>query len=156
MRLHICAVGRLRAGPELALIDDYLKRFDRTGRALSLGPVSVHEVEDRKGGGTEAEADLLGRAVPSGAFLVALDERGRQMSSPDFASLIARTRDGGRQDMAFVIGGADGLAPGFRDRADTLLSFGPMVWPHMLVRVMLAEQLYRAASILAGAPYHRV
>ena len=155
MRLHICAVGRLRAGPELALIDDYLKRFDRTGRALSLGPVSVHEVEDRKGGGMEAEADLLGRAAPSGAFLVVLDERGRQMSSPDFAGLIARTRDEGRQDMAFVIGGADGIAPGLRDRADLPLSFGPMVWPHMLVRVMLAEQLYRAASILAGAPYHR-
>ncbi|WP_347311516.1 23S rRNA (pseudouridine(1915)-N(3))-methyltransferase RlmH [Defluviimonas sp. SAOS-178_SWC] len=155
MRLHICAVGRLRAGPELTLIDDYLKRFDRTGRALSLGPVSVHEVEDKKGGGMEAEADLLGRAVPSGAFLVALDERGRQMTSPDFASTIARTRDGGRQDMAFLIGGADGLAPGLRGRADMLLSFGPMVWPHMLVRVMLAEQLYRAASILAGAPYHR-
>ncbi len=155
MRLHICAVGRLRAGPELALIDDYLKRVDRTGRALSLGPVSVHEVEDKKGGGMEAEADLLGRAVPAGSFLIALDERGRQMSSPDFAGLIARTRDAGRQDMAFVIGGADGLAPGFRDRADTLLSFGPMVWPHMLVRVMIAEQLYRAASILAGAPYHR-
>lgn len=156
MRLHICAVGRLRAGPELALIDDYLKRFDRTGRALSLGPVCVHEVEDRKGGGMEAEADLLARAVPFGALLVALDERGRQMSSPDFANLIARARDGGRQDMAFVIGGADGIAPGLRDRADTLLSFGPMVWPHMLVRVMLAEQLYRAASILTGAPYHRV
>lgn len=156
MRLHICAVGRLRAGPELALIDDYLKRFDRTGRALSLGPVSVHEVEDRKGGGMEAEAELLGRAVPSGAMLVALDERGRQMSSPDFAALLARSRDDGRQDMAFAIGGADGLAPGFRDRADALLSFGPMVWPHMLVRAMLAEQLYRAASILAGAPYHRV
>jgi len=155
MRLHICAVGRLRAGPELALIDDYLKRVDRTGRALSLGPVSVHEVEDKKGGGMEAEADLLGRAVPAGSLLIALDERGRQMSSPDFAGLIARTRDAGRQDMAFVIGGADGLAPGFRDRADTLLSFGPMVWPHMLVRVMIAEQLYRAASILAGAPYHR-
>lgn len=155
MRLHICAVGRLRAGPERALIDDYLKRFDRTGRPLGLGPVSVHEVEDRKGGGMEAEADLLGRAVPSGACLVALDERGRQMSSPEFAGLIARTRDAGRQDMAFAIGGADGLAPGFRDRADALLSFGPMVWPHMLARAMLAEQLYRAASILAGAPYHR-
>ncbi|MCB2109592.1 MAG: 23S rRNA (pseudouridine(1915)-N(3))-methyltransferase RlmH [Defluviimonas sp.] len=155
MRVHICAVGRLRAGPERALIDDYLSRFERTGRALGLGPVCVHEVEDRKGGGMEAEAALLGRAVPAGALRVVLDERGRAMSSPDFADLLARWRDGGRQDVAFLIGGADGLAPGLRDGADLALSFGAMVWPHMLARVMLAEQLYRAASILAGAPYHR-
>ncbi len=156
MRVHICAVGRLRAGPERALIDDYLTRFDRTGRALGLGPVSVHEVEDKKGGGMEAEAPLLVRAVPSGALLVAMDERGKMLSSPDFAAMLARWRDAGRQDVAFVIGGADGIAPGLRAEAEQAISFGPMVWPHMLVRVMLSEQLYRAASILAGAPYHRV
>ncbi|SPH24450.1 Ribosomal RNA large subunit methyltransferase H [Defluviimonas aquaemixtae] len=155
MRVHICAVGRLRAGPERALIDDYLARFDRTGRALGLGPAAVHEVEDKKGGGIEAEAALLTRALPSGAVTLALDERGRMMSSPDFAALLGRWRDAGRQDAAFVIGGADGLAPALRDAADQAVSLGPMVWPHMLVRVMLAEQLYRAASILAGAPYHR-
>ncbi|MEZ5777474.1 MAG: 23S rRNA (pseudouridine(1915)-N(3))-methyltransferase RlmH [Paracoccaceae bacterium] len=155
MRMHLCAVGRLRAGPERELVDDYVTRFDRTGRALSLGPLAVHEVEDRKGGGMAAEAVLLERMVPEGAFLVVLDERGKTMSSPDFAALITRTRDGGRSDMAFVIGGADGLDPALRERADALLSFGPMVWPHLLVRVMLAEQLYRAASILAGGPYHR-
>ena len=155
MRVHICAVGRLRAGPERALIDDYLTRFDRTGRALGLGPAAVHEVEDKKGGGMDAEAALLERTVPSGAILVTLDERGRTMSSPDFAGLLARWRDAGRQEAAFLIGGADGLAPALRDKADQSISFGQMVWPHMLVRVMLAEQLYRAASILAGAPYHR-
>jgi 23S rRNA (pseudouridine1915-N3)-methyltransferase len=155
MRLHICAVGRLRAGPERALIDDYLQRFDRTGRALGLGPVSIHEVEDKKGGGMAAEAALLERALPQGAYIMALDERGRQMASPEFAAHLAGLRDGGRQDVALVIGGADGLSPEFRRRADAALSFGAMVWPHMLVRVMLAEQLYRAASILAGAPYHR-
>lgn len=155
MRLHLCVVGRLRAGPERVLIDDYLSRFDRTGRPLGLGPVSVHEVEDRKGGGMEAEAPLLARAIPEGAFAVALDERGRTLASPDFARTIAQARDGGRKDMAFLIGGADGLSPGLRDRCDLALSFGPMVWPHMLVRVMLSEQLYRAATILAGAPYHR-
>ena len=155
MRLHICAVGRLRTGPERALIDDYLQRFDRTGRALGLGPVLVHEVEDRKGGGMAAEAALLERALPQGAYVMVLDERGRQMTSPDFAAQMAGLRDGGRQDMALVIGGADGLSPAFRQRADAALSFGAMVWPHMLVRVMLAEQLYRAASILAGSPYHR-
>ncbi|MDZ4136247.1 MAG: 23S rRNA (pseudouridine(1915)-N(3))-methyltransferase RlmH [Paracoccaceae bacterium] len=156
MRAHLCAVGRLRAGPERALIDDYKARFDRTGRALSLGPLTEHEVEDRKGGGMEAEAALLARAVPAGALLVVMDERGRCLSSPEFAAQIAGWRDGGRQDLAFVIGGADGLAPALRDNADFALSFGAMVWPHMLVRVMLAEQLYRAASILAGGPYHRV
>jgi 23S rRNA (pseudouridine1915-N3)-methyltransferase len=155
MRLHLCAVGRLRAGPERALVDDYLERFDRTGRPLGLGPAAVHEVEDRKGGGPEAEAALLARAIPPGAFVVAMDERGRALASPGFAAELARVRDGGRQDMAFLIGGADGLSPGLRARADLALSFGPMVWPHMLARAMLAEQLYRAASILAGTPYHR-
>jgi 23S rRNA (pseudouridine1915-N3)-methyltransferase len=155
MRVHLCAVGRLRQGPERALIDDYVTRFDRTGRALSLGPLSEHEVEDKRGLGMAAEADLLSRAVPAGALVAVLDERGRTMSSPDFAAQLARWRDGGRQDVAFVIGGADGIDPTFRDRAEFALSFGAMVWPHMLVRVMLAEQLYRAATILAGGPYHR-
>ncbi len=155
MKVTICAVGRLRSGPEAALIDDYLKRFDRTGRALSLGPATVIEVEDRKGGGMAGEAPLLARAVPKGALVCALDERGETMSSPVFAGRLADWRDAGR-DVAFVIGGADGIDPAFRAGADVALGFGAMVWPHLLVRVMLAEQLYRAASILAGAPYHRV
>ncbi|MES2844295.1 MAG: 23S rRNA (pseudouridine(1915)-N(3))-methyltransferase RlmH [Pseudomonadota bacterium] len=156
MRLHVCAVGRLRAGPERDLVNDYTTRLDRTGRPLGLGPLIEHEVEDKKGGGMEAEADLLARALPTGAVLAVLDERGKVISSPDFADQLARWRDGGRQDVAFVIGGADGIAPVLRDRADFALSFGRMVWPHMLVRVMLAEQLYRAATILGGGPYHRV
>ena len=132
MRLHLCAVGRLRAGPERELIDDYLKRFNRTGRPLGLGPVVEHEVEDRRGGGMAAEAALLQRACPAGARRVVLDERGAVLSSPDFAALIARWRDGGTGDLAFFIGGADGLAPDLRDGADHALSFGAMVWPHML------------------------
>ncbi|WP_299848199.1 23S rRNA (pseudouridine(1915)-N(3))-methyltransferase RlmH [uncultured Roseovarius sp.] len=156
MRVHICAVGRLRAGPERDLLDDYLTRFDRTGRALGLGPASVHEVEDRKGGGMMAEAPLLERAIPKGAIIVAMDERGQTLNSPKFANRLAGWRDEGRGDVAFVIGGADGITPVLRDRADLKLSFGPMVWPHMLARVMLSEQLYRAATILAGSPYHRV
>ena len=155
MRVHICAVGRMKTGPERALIDDYLTRFDRTGRPLGFGPLQLHEVEDRKGGGMEAEAALLDRSLPKGALCAVLDERGQVMPSPDFADLLARWRDAGRGDVAFVIGGADGLAPALRQRADFSLSFGQMVWPHMLVRVMLAEQLYRATSILAGSPYHR-
>jgi 23S rRNA (pseudouridine1915-N3)-methyltransferase len=156
MRLHLCAVGRLRAGPEREQIDDYLGRLDRTGRSLGLGPVSEHEVEDKKGGGMAAEGVLLSRAIPEGAALCVLDERGKTLSSPEFAQALAQWRDAGRQDAAFVIGGADGVDPGLRARADLAISFGRMVWPHMLVRVMLAEQLYRAATILAGSPYHRV
>ena len=156
MRLQLCAVGRLRAGPERDLVDDYLHRFDRTGRPLGLGPVTEHEVEDKRGTGMAGEAELLARAVPAGAVVVVLDERGKTLSSPELAAQLAAWRDGGRQDAAFVIGGADGIDPALRARADLAISFGRMVWPHMLVRVMLAEQLYRAATILAGAPYHRV
>jgi len=156
VKVHICTVGRLRAGPEKMLIDDYLTRFDRTGRGLSLGPVSVLEVDDRKGGGMAGEAALLRRAIPDGAVICALDERGTVETSPKFANRIAGWRDAGRSALAFVIGGADGIDPALRTEADHLLSFGKMVWPHMLVRVMLAEQLYRAASILSGGPYHRV
>lgn len=155
MRVHICAVGRLRAGPEKDLIDDYLTRFDRTGRGLGLGPASVVEVEDRKGGGMAAEAELLRRALPKGTVLCVLDERGRVETSPQFAQRLGDWRDAGRGDLALVIGGADGIDPALRAQADHALSFGKMVWPHMLVRVMLAEQLYRAAAILAGTPYHR-
>jgi 23S rRNA (pseudouridine1915-N3)-methyltransferase len=156
MRLHLCAVGRLRAGPERALMDDYLARADRTGRPLGLGPVTEHEVEDRKGGGIASEGVLLARALPEGAALCVLDERGKTLTSPEFATALAGWRDAGRQDAAFVIGGADGVDPALRDRADLTISFGRMVWPHMLVRVMLAEQLYRATTILAGSPYHRL
>ena len=103
-----------------------------------------------------AEAALLSRAIPDGAALCVLDERGKTLSSPEFAQALAGWRDAGRQDAAFVIGGADGVDPSLRARAGLTLSFGRMVWPHMLVRVMMAEQLYRAATILAGSPYHRV
>ena len=155
MRVHVCAVGRLRGGPERDMVSDYVTRFDRTGRALGLGPVTLTEVDDRKGGGMAAEADLLRRAMPKGAVICCLDERGKVETSPAFAQRLARWRDAGRGDVAFVIGGADGIDPSLRAKADHLMSFGAMVWPHMLVRVMLAEQLYRAASILAGSPYHR-
>ena len=155
MKLGILAVGRLRGGPERELVDDYLTRLTRTGRPLGLGPADVVEVDDRKGGGMAGEGALILKALPEGAAVCALDERGRQMSSPDLAQRLADWRDQGRGEAVFVIGGADGLAQDVRDRADMALSLGPMVWPHMLVRVMLAEQLYRAATILAGSPYHR-
>jgi 23S rRNA (pseudouridine1915-N3)-methyltransferase len=156
MRLLLAAVGRLRAdAPEQRLFADYRLRFNRVGRPMALGPLQLVEVEDRRQGGIQAEAELLSRAVPPGAAVAVLDERGRARTSPGFAALLAEWRDGGRQDAAFLIGGADGLAPALRDRADEILAFGPMVWPHLLARVMLAEQIYRAATILAGSPYHR-
>ncbi len=155
MRIQICAVGRLRTGPERTLIDDYLTRFERTGRALGLGPAKIFEVEDRKGGGMQAEAVLLTNSIPAGTLFCTLDERGKTMTSPKFADLLADWRDQGHSDFSFVIGGADGLDPALRTKAAASISFGKMVWPHKLARVMLCEQLYRAASILAGAPYHR-
>jgi 23S rRNA (pseudouridine1915-N3)-methyltransferase len=155
MRLVICAVGRLRAGPEKALVDDYLTRCGRTGRGIGLGPATLTEIDERKVTGKAGEGEALLRALPDGARLVALDERGRTLTSPEFAELLAGWRDAGAGDAAFVIGGADGLDAQVLSRADATLSFGRMVWPHMLARVMLAEQLYRAAGILAGTPYHR-
>ena len=154
MKVRIAAVGRLRSGAEADLIADYRTRFDRTGRALGLGPLDIREVEAKKGG-MDAEADLLRKAAADARPIIALDERGKTFTSPDFANLLARWRDDGAPEACFLIGGADGLSPALREAADHKLSFGKMVWPHMLVRVMLAEQLYRAASILAGSPYHR-
>jgi 23S rRNA (pseudouridine1915-N3)-methyltransferase len=157
LRIVVSAVGRLRADtPEARLVQDYATRFDRTGRALGLGPLTVTEVEARGAGGPEAEGVLLARVIPEGAALAVLDERGRMLTSPALADTLAVWRDAGRGVAGFVIGGADGVDPALRDRADLVLSFGPMVWPHALARAMLAEQLYRAATILAGTPYHRV
>lgn len=155
MRLHIVAVGRLRSGPEAELVADYCQRAERSGRPLGISSVSVSEVDERKGGTKAGEAALLERALPTGAAVVALDERGKLLTSPAFADRIAGWRDTGTRDLAFLVGGADGLDPALVARADLALSFGKMVWPHMLARVMLAEQIYRAVSILAGSPYHR-
>ena len=156
MKLHILAVGRLRHGPERDLIGTYLDRALKTGRALGIEPTGVIEVEDRKGGGQAAEAKLLAKSVPDGAFLIAMDERGRNLTSPEFACQIARVRDDGTRDLVMMIGGADGLTVDLRTQCNMAMSFGKMVWPHMLARVMLSEQIYRACSILAGSPYHRI
>ena len=155
MKIHLCVVGRLRNGPEKELIDDYLHRFEKIGRAHGLGPVLVNEVEDKKNGGMLNEAILLQRVIPKGAKVIILDERGDVISSPNFATKISSYANNSISDLAIIIGGADGIDPKLRERADYKVSFGKMVWPHALVRVMISEQLYRAASILAGSPYHR-
>lgn len=159
MRIEICAVGRLRAGPEKTLIDDYMKRTEAAGRSLGITGLTLGEVEEKRrleGAKLKtAEAALLKGAIPSGAYIVALDERGHMEGSQAFATRLGHWRDSGISDLAFVIGGADGLDPEFRDQANHRLAFGPMTWPHMLVRVLLSEQIYRAISILSGHPYHR-
>ena len=155
LRVHLCVVGRLRSGPEAELVADYLDRFEKTGRSRGFGPCKLIEVEDRKNLGATQEAVLLGQAIPDASLICVLDERGKTLSSPGFARQLCAWRDQGLRDVSFVIGGADGVAAELRDRADFSLSFGKMVWPHMLARVMLAEQLYRAVTIEAGLPYHR-
>lgn len=155
MRLTIAAIGRLKPGPELALIEDYAKRIAASGRPLALGPLEIAEADERKLRTRESKSEWLSDKARSGSFTVALDERGKVMTSPDFAKLIGRTRDDGADEMLFMIGGADGHTRALRERADLRLSFGQMVWPHMLARVMLTEQIYRAVSILSGSPYHR-
>lgn len=155
MQVKIVAVGRLRAGPEADLVADYLSRIDKIGRPVGIGPAVVQEVEAKKGG-MVAEAALLEKAAQGARPLITLDERGKVLSSPEFSAKLGAWRDDGAPAATFIIGGADGIDPSLRARADFSISFGRMVWPHMLVRVMLAEQLYRATSILTGSPYHRV
>lgn len=148
---HLIAVGRLRRGPEKALYDHYAGRLGR--------PITVREVEEKRPlSGPELkkrEGALLLGALPAGCRVIALDERGKTLSSVAFSDLVAAWRDEGVPAAAFVIGGADGLSDEVRARADVLLSLGKMTWPHMLVRGLIAEQLYRAQQIAAGHPYHR-
>ena len=155
MKIVICAVGRLRACPEIDIADTYFKKFCRAGRPKGIGPVSICEVEARSGGGREEEAKLLARKIPKEAVRCALDEHGENLSSPEFANLLWKWRHEGRASVAFLVGGADGLAPKLLESADFAVSFGRMVFPHALARAMLAEQLYRAATIWNGSPYHR-
>lgn len=155
MRVTVCAVGRMKAGPERSLFDDYWSRFGGIARGQGMTADSITEVDTRRVTSREDEAAKLRHKIDARAVLVCLDERGVVEGSDAFARRLAHWRDSGHPMLTFVIGGADGLSGDLRGQAHHLLSFGPMVWPHMLARVMLSEQLYRAASILAGTPYHR-
>ena len=154
MRIAIAAVGRLGRAPEAALAEDYARRAGAAGRVLALGPVEIIEVEARKPG-KPAEADALLAALQPGDEVVACDEHGQALASRAFAELIGRLRDGGARRLVFLIGGADGLDQAALDRAGRKLAFGVQTWPHALARAMLAEQVYRAVTILSGSPYHR-
>ena len=155
MRIHICAVGKLRHGPEQELTSTYLGKFAVIGKQRGFRPVRVHEIESRGRKQRASEETLLERKIPSGALRCALDENGKKLSSPEFARLIAGWRSRGVADAVFLIGGAKGLNSRIIGESDMSLSLGPMVFPHALVRAMLSEQLYRAVSILNGSPYHR-
>ena len=151
MRLTLIAVGRAKAGPDRDLFDHYTRRI--------TAPFELREVEEKKPlSGLELkrrEASLLDAAVPDGAVRIALDEKGRDLTSREFAKKINYWRDESIRDVAFIIGGADGLDADLLKRCDLRLCLGNQTWPHMLVRGLIAEQLYRAQCILAGHPYHR-
>ena len=153
MKLAIAAIGKPGRGPEAALADDYARRATLSGRPLGLGPLELIDLEPKKPG-KAPEAGLL-LAAAEGAHLIACDERGRTYSSRAFADHVAALRDQGERRLVFVIGGADGLDESVRRAARSTLAFGPQTWPHALARAMLAEQIYRAVTILAGSPYHR-
>ena len=159
MRLSILAVGHSRGTQEGVLADDFIDRALKLGRNMGFPAVVVEEVAVSKARDVKArmaeEGEKLAGRVPQGAHVVLLDARGKGMTSEDFAEMLGALRDAGTKDLALVIGGPDGLGtlPGIK--AGRSLAFGPQTWPHMLVRAMLAEQIYRALTILAGHPYHR-
>ena len=159
MRLMVIAVGRLKDGPERELAERYGKRFDDLCRRIGVRSLELHEIPESKAKDAAsritAEAAAIRALIPGGATVVALDERGKPLDSLAFSSEFRRRRDAAAPALVFLIGGADGLSPELRRTAALNLSFGAATWPHQLVRVMLLEQLYRAATILSGHPYHR-
>jgi 23S rRNA (pseudouridine1915-N3)-methyltransferase len=159
VKLLLVAVGRLKAGPERELVARYAERCVASGRKLGFTSFEMREIdesrarrpEDRKA--EEAQA-ILG-LLPSPSKIICLDERGRALSSEDFAKKLGEWRDSGAGACALVIGGPDGLDPSLREKADLTLAFGAMTWPHQIVRALAAEQIFRAMTILSGHPYHR-
>lgn len=160
MRISLFAVGRLKTGPEKDLASRYLDRFAKTGPAVGLEFARLVEVPESRASNPDTrkreEAAALDKALPEGSILILLDERGKSLDSESFANTMGRFRDSGKRDLMIAIGGADGLDPDLRGRADAVLNLGAMTWPHQVVRILIAEQLYRAVTILSGHPYHRV
>lgn len=150
MKIALIAVGKARRDEAAALYDHYVKRIRAT--------IDVREIAEGKGKTAaermEREAQAILAAIPKNAGIVALDPRGKSLTSEAFAAFVGKNADGGKT-LAFLIGGADGFSDDVRSKADLVLSLGTMTWPHLMVRAMLAEQLYRAETILAGHPYHR-
>jgi 23S rRNA (pseudouridine1915-N3)-methyltransferase len=159
MHLVVISIGRLKQGPERELAERYRERFDDIGRKLGFRGLAIHEIPESRARDTATriaeEAAAISAAVPARSVLVALDERGDNIDSRAFARHLGRWRDEQVASAIFAIGGADGLSPDLRRKAKLRLAFGSATWPHQIVRVMLLEQIYRAATILAGHPYHR-
>lgn len=159
MRITLFAIGRLKAGPEKELAARYLDRFVKTGPAIGLEFLRMVEIPESRAAQAETrkreEAAQIEKALPEGALLLLLDERGKAFDSEGFAGQIGTWRDQGKRDLMIAIGGADGLDPALYQRADLTLNLGKLTWPHQIVRILIAEQLYRAVTILSGHPYHR-
>lgn len=159
MRLVLLAVGRMKQGPERVLLDRYVERAGALARTVGLTGFAMREIPesaarlpaDRR----LQEAQALRLDLPAGCATLVLDERGEAMSSTAFAALVGVARDAGRSAMAMVVGGPDGLEPALREAAERTIAYGAATFPHQLVRIMAAEQIYRAMTILAGHPYHR-
>ncbi len=155
MRITIAAVGRAKSGPARDLYELYAARLD----ARAFARLELKEVEEKRrlppAALVEREGELLLAALPREAPLIALDEAGKSLTTRAFADYLAAARDGGVPELGFAIGGADGLAAAVKARARLVLSLGPMTWPHLLVRALLAEQLYRVQTLLTQHPYHR-
>lgn len=158
MKITIAAIGRLKTGPEREIADRLLSRAKAAGRKLGIS-FDIREFPESRAGSERSrkdqEAAVLLAAVPEKAILVALDEHGRSIDSLSFAQQLAKWRDAGVSELVFAIGGPDGHGAAIRERRALDLAFGAMTWPHQLVRLLLAEQLYRAVAILSGHPYHR-
>jgi 23S rRNA (pseudouridine1915-N3)-methyltransferase len=159
MRLVVAAIGRLKDGAERELAERYRKRAEQSGRRIGFRDTEVVEIRESRaqetGKRVAEEAAALANAIPDKAIVIVLDERGESLESASLAKRLGRWRDDGCPAAVFVIGGDDGLAPAFRDKANLKLAFGAATWPHQLVRIMLLEQIYRAISMLSGHPYHR-
>src|SRR3978361_11966 len=160
MRVVVISIGRMKQGPERELAERYRERFDEIGRKLGFRGLEIHEIPESRARDAATriseEATAISAAIPDKSLLVALDERGDNIDSPSFARHLGRGGDDSIANTIFVIGGADGLSPDLRRKAKLRVAFGSATWPHQMVRVMLLEQVYRAATILAGHPYHRV
>jgi 23S rRNA (pseudouridine1915-N3)-methyltransferase len=159
MRVMVVAVGRLKQGPERELAERYHKRASDAGRRAGITAVDVIEIKESRAGDAERrmleESIAVANVLPEGAVVVLLDQRGESMSSSSVAGRLQGWRAEGRSNVAFVIGGHDGLAPTLREKTNLAIAFGPATWPHQLLRIMLLEQIYRAVTILVGHPYHR-
>ena len=160
MRLILLSVGRMKAGPERELVARYWERLELGARAIGLTGVDLRELDESRARRPEdrkiEEARALSAQIPAGSRIIALDERGKALTSPAFAADLGKARDSGVPSFVLAIGGPDGFDESFRAQAAYCLNFGALTWPHQLVRVMAAEQLYRATTILSGHPYHRV